>query len=218
MSAFFQSKLLVVLTACIFLLTFSFLIFFHRSTYEKPIPLYTVGQPTLGNPEAKVQVVIFEDPRCNNCIIFHQENYKKLYDNFISKDLIRYTVYLLGEMPNSTVTASMLLCINNQSTSAFFEFLGRYYTNPPLALTAEELNSELLWLVENSSLNINSKNLQNCISLKTFENQVLENTNYARAIMGGVIKTPTIFVNGIRLVRPTYGQLEKLIQIELKKR
>lgn len=217
MSIRFQSRILVIFTACILLLVFSFLIFFHKSGYEKPIPLYTIGQPTLGNPNAKVHVVVFEDPKCNNCIIFHQENYQKLSKNFINNGLIQYTIYLLGDLSNSNLVARMFLCVNNQSTKAFFTLLDHYYAHPPLALTGDELNEELIRLATITPLNININNLKQCINLKSFENQIIENTNYARAIMGGVIKTPTIFVNGIRLVRPTYKELEKLIQLEMKK-
>lgn len=217
MSIRFQPKTLAIFTACILLLIFSFLIFFHKNGYEKPIPLYTVGQPTIGNPQAKAHVVVFEDLKCNNCIIFHQQNYHKLYENFIQKGLISYTAYLLGELPESNVIARMFFCVNSQSTEAFFTLLDLYYASPPLALTGAEMTTELLRLASNSSLNIDLNTLQQCVTLKTFENQVTENTNYARAIMGGVIKTPTIFVNGIRLVRPTYKELEKLIQLEIKK-
>ncbi len=217
MSIRFESRLLVIFTACVFLLTFSFLVFFHKAGYEKPIPLYTTGQPTIGNPSAKVHVVVFEDPKCNNCIVFHQQTYSLIYDNFIKRGLIRYTVYLLGELSNSDIISKTLLCVNNQSTSAFFDILNLYYTNPPLALTAEELRQDLLRLIKNNPVSINMNTLQKCSSSDIFGKQVIENTSYAKAIMGGVIKTPTVFVNGIRLLRPTYAQLEKLILLELKK-
>lgn len=217
MSVSFQSRILVILTAGVLLTILAFLLFFNHDNYEKPIPLYTTGQPTIGNENAKVHIVDFEDPKCNNCIVYHNEDYQKLYDNFIAKGLVRYTMYLVSELPNSNVIARFFLCVNSQSTNAFFTLIHQYYQNPSIALTAEELNTQLMRLAENSSLNINLDTLKQCAALKTFENQVVENTNYARDIMGGVIKTPTIFVNGIRLVRPTYQDVQDLVQIELKK-
>lgn len=213
-----QSKVIVILTSSILLLVFAFLLFFHHTGYEKAIPLYTTGQPTLGLPTAPVHVVCFEDPKCNNCIAYHNEAYEKIYDNYIRPGLIRYTVYLVGELPNSNVIGRMLLCVNSQSTPAFFRLLSQYYAQPSLALTTEEINTQLIRLAEDSQLAIHLGTLKQCVAQNTFENQILENTNYARAIMGGVIKTPTVFVDGIRLVRPSYEQLKKLIDLELKKR
>jgi len=213
-----RSKVMVTFTASLLLLIFAFLLFFHHTGYEKPIPIYTTGQPTLGGETAKVHVVSFEDPKCNNCIAYHNQDYAKIYEHYIQTGLIRYTVYLVGEIPNSNIIGKILLCVNAQSTPAFFTLLSAYYANPSLALTAEELSSQLLQLAADSQLNINLETLKNCVAHNTFENQMVENTNYARAIMGGVIKTPTLFVNGIRLVRPSYEELTKLIDLELKKK
>lgn len=218
MSSHASSKIVITLTAAVLLLVFSFLLFFHHSGYEKPIPLYVKDQPTIGSETAKVHVVSFEDPKCNNCIVYHSQSFQKLYDTYIKTGLIRYTVYLVAELPNSNVIARMMLCVNNQSPTAFFNFLDRYYAAPTLALTPEELNNQLLQLAADSSLGINLDRLKTCTAMKTFENQIVANTNYARAIMGGVIKTPMIFVDGIRLVRPPYEELVKLIELELKKR
>ena len=213
----FHSKILVILTTCVLLLILAFLFFFNKNDYEKPIPLYTVGQPSIGNPNAKVHVVDFQDPKCNNCIVYHNDDYQKLYENFIKTGLVRYTIYLVAELPNSYVIARLFFCVNSQSTDAFFNLLDLYYQNPSLALTEQELNTQLMRLVANSSLNINMNNLQQCTALHTFENQVIANTNYARDIMCGIVQTPTLFVNGIRLVRPTYKELQDLIQLELNK-
>jgi protein-disulfide isomerase len=209
---------MISLTAAVLLLIFSFLLLFHHSGYEKPIPLYVKNQPTIGSETATVHVVSFEDPKCNNCIINHNQNFQKLYDTYIKTGLIRYTVYLVAELPHSNVIARMMLCVNHQSPHAFFNFLDRYYAAPTLALTTEELNNQLLQLAADSSLGINLDSLKTCTAMKTFENQSVANTNYARAIMGGVIKTPMIFVDGIRLIRPSYEQLVKLIELELKKK
>jgi len=213
----FNAKVVVTFTAAILLLIFSFLLFVHHSGYEKPIPLYTKTQPTIGSSQAKVHVVSFEDPKCNNCIVYHNQDYKKLYSSYIKTGMIRYTVYLVGELPNSSIICAALLCANEQSTPSFFQLLDAYYKNPILALTPETIRNELLTIAQNAALPIDFTSLQRCVSSATFDKQVLENTNYARDIMGGVIKTPTVFVNGIRLVRPSYDQLTTLIDIELKK-
>lgn len=217
MSTHTTSKILVIATAGILLFIFSTFFFFHKVGYEAPIPLYTKGQPTIGSPDAKVHVVAFEDPRCNNCIAYHKQEYQRIYKDFIATGLIRYTIYLVAEDPISAMTANLLFCIDEQSTNSFFSYIDAYYNNPPLALTSEEANTILIRLAKETHFGINIDKLLSCNATGRFNSKVVENTSYAKAIMGGVLKTPTVFVNGVRLVRPTYSQLSKLIQYEMKK-
>ncbi len=210
----FPAKFLVIFTAISCLITLSLILFVNRNTDPLPIPLYTEGQPTIGSPNAKVHIVVFEDPQCNSCILYHNENYKKLYDSYIAPGLVRYTIYLVAGLPDASLVTRFLLCTAKQSPDSFFTLLNNYYINPPLAATDKELLQELLRLTNKS---IPTKTLTSCISSKAIQNKVNENTNYAKIIMGGVITTPTIFVNGVQLTRPSYKELIKLIDKQLKK-
>ena len=64
----FSTKLLVVFTAAFLLAGFTLLAFLHQAKALDAIPLFTKGQPSIGNENAPVHVVVFEDPKCNNCI------------------------------------------------------------------------------------------------------------------------------------------------------
>jgi protein-disulfide isomerase len=210
----FPAKFLVIFTAISCLVTLSLILFVNWNANPLPIPLYTEGQPTIGSPNAKVHVVVFEDPECNSCILYHNQNYKKLYNSYIEPGLIRYTIYFVTGLPDSSLVTKFLLCAANQSPDSFFTLLDNYYINPPLAATDKELIQELLRLTNKS---IPTKTLTSCLSSKAIQNKVNTNTDYARIIMGGVITTPTVFVNGIQLTRPSYKELTTLIQKELKK-
>lgn len=210
----FPAKFLVIFTAISCLVTLSLILFVNWNANPLPIPLYTEGQPTIGSPNAKVHIVVFEDPKCNSCILYHNQNYNKLYESYIEPGLVRYTVYLVADLPDASLVTRFLLCAAKQSPNTFFTLLNNYYTNPPLAATDKELLQELLRLNNKS---IPTKTLTSCLSSKTIQDKVNENTDYAKIIMGGVITTPTIFVNGIQLTRPSYKELTSLIQKELKK-
>ena len=211
------TKAAVLLTTFLLLIALSFVLFFHPQEYAVAIPLYTAGQPTIGDPLAKVHVVSFEDPYCNNCSIYHKTVFKKVEEEWIKTGKIKYTFYLVSSFPNSAAVSSLLFCMNSQSTKAFVNYLDLFYENPLIALTSLELNDELLKLAKKSHLDINLSQLESCFKKGAFQKQVIDNTNYARAIMGGVIKTPMIFVNGIRLLNPSYKEIKSLIDSELKK-
>jgi protein-disulfide isomerase len=213
----FPAKFLVIFTSISCLVTVSLVLVINYNLNPEPIPLYTQGQPTLGLSTAKVHVVVFEDPTCNHCILYHNQNYTKLYDSYIHPGLIRYTVYLVADLPSSPLITKFLLCIANQSPESFFTLLHKYYANPPLAVTDKELSKELVGLAKQSDPALSLKSLTSCISSQSMDTQVKTNTEYAQIIMGGIITTPTVFVNGIRLTRPSYKELTTLINTQLKK-
>lgn len=210
-------KLLVLSTAAVCLAALFILSLMRRHEEAAPIPLYTVNQPMLGSPDAPLQVVSFEDPICNACILFYRNHFQDLYENYIQKGLIHYTVYLVADLPYSSIVVQTLLCAANQSKESFFSLLNLYYANPPEAPTDREIAQELIKMASLAKLPLNLKTLASCQFSTAIQKQVLSNTDYGRILMGGVIRTPTIFVNGTPLVRPTYEELTKLLQKKLKK-
>jgi protein-disulfide isomerase len=213
----FSTKLLVVATAFILLLGFTVVVLLHENKQLDAIPLFTEGQPFLGKKNAPVHVVVFEDPKCNNCIIYRRNTYAPLKKEFIDTGKVRYTVFLVSTLKQSATISNYLLCLNSQSTQAFFKYLDALYTNPPLALNDAELIDDLNKQARLLNLQIDLAKLKTCSEEHGFAKEVIDNTNYARAIMGGVIKTPSVYVNGKKLTRPSYNELKKVIQSELKK-
>jgi protein-disulfide isomerase len=211
----FSTKLLVVVTATALLSGFALIAVLHKVKNDNAIPLFTEGQPTLGKDNAPVHVIVFEDPRCNNCIIYHRKTFASLKKEFIDTGKVRYTVFLVSALKQSATISNYLFCIHAQSSQAFFTFLDAYYSNPPLALTDAQLLEDLYQQAKGLNLQIDLAQLTSCSQEVSFGKKVMDNTNYARAIMGGVIKTPSVFVNGIQLTRPSYSELKKAINHEL---
>lgn len=213
----FSTKLLVAATSFILLVGFAILVVLHQTQQLDSIPLFTEGQPSLGSKNAPVHVVVFEDPKCNNCIIYHRKTFAPIKKEFIDTGKVRYTVFLVSSLKQSATISNYLLCMNSQSTQAFFTYLDALYSNPPLALNDAELIEDLNKQAQLLNLSIELNKLQTCSEEHGFAKEVMDNTNYARAIMGGVIKTPSVFVNGKKLTRPSYNQLKKAINSELRK-
>lgn len=213
----FSTKLLVVATSFILLVGFTILVLLHQSQQLDAIPLFTEGQPSLGSKNAPVHVVVFEDPKCNNCIIYHRKTFAPIKKEFIDTGKVRYTVFLVSALKQSATISNYLLCINAQSTQAFFTYLDALYSNPPLALNDADLIEDLNKQAQLLNLSLDLNKLKICSEEHRFAKEVIDNTNYARAIMGGVIKTPSVFVNGKKLTRPSYNELKKAINSELRK-
>ena len=218
MKVTFSTKLLVVISSCVLLAGFTLIVLLEQAKQMEAIPLFTERQPSLGSLNAPVHVVVFEDPKCNNCIIYHRTTFAPLKSEFIDSGKVRYTVFLVSGLKQSATISNFLFCINSQSTKAFFDYLHTYYENPPLALDDGALIVDLKKKAQALKLPIDIAKLNTCAADHGFAKEVMDNTNYARAIMGGVIKTPSVFVNGKKLSRPSYNELRKAINSELKSR
>lgn len=209
----FLPKYVVLLTSAILLFAFAFYVYYHSYKtphFPAPVPVFTQGQPTEGNPNASVHVVSFEDPSCSNCLEFHQNAYPFLKRNYIETGLIKYTVVLVSFLPDSRPISMALLCALSQSPKDFFRLLEAFYLNPTDPnLSPDVISKNLLSLAQNLNININA--MQNCITNRRYSSEITHNTTYAKDLMGGYIQTPTVYVNGMKIINPTIEQLESFI-------
>lgn len=170
------------------------------------------GQPTLGSSKAKVQVVVFEEPRCINCKEFNKKVYPKLKTEFIDTDKITYTTIPVSFLPQSMPAAVALLCVYNgdsgQPNSQYFiEYLHYLIEHQNEVMTAETL----IQFAKQALGNIQPHYLKKCIHENTYRSQIEQNTDYGRKIMGGMIATPTLFVNGKEAKHLSFEEISLLI-------
>jgi protein-disulfide isomerase len=184
-----------------------------------PIVLQTEDQPTIGDPSAKVHIVAFLDPKCVNSKKYHHKIYPMIKERYIDSNKARYTVILVSFIPNSMPTAAALLCAYNQSLNApnpelFMRFLSYIYNNQPkehLKMTSTE---ELLELAIKASPEIRTLQLKNCLAAKRYDDQIVENTEYEKKILGQN-QAPVLFINGIRLDQVSAKNVNKVMKVAL---
>ncbi len=181
------------------------------------IQITTKGQPTIGYPKAKVQVVVFEEPKCVNCKLYNELVFKKIKEEFIDSNKIRYTVIPVSFLPNSMAAAVSSLCVYNAdplypNNDLFFTYLDYMYAHQPAEKTDWVTTDKLIQFAKDASPAINLQKLKKCIDTESFRIKIEKNTDYGKSIMGGVISTPTIYVNGIMVKDISYDSIKKLIK------
>lgn len=212
----FKTRIFFIATVVLLIVGAVIFFIYNHNPYPPAIPLLTAEQPTVGNPAALASVVVFEDPRCTSCVSFHKEYFDLIRKKYIDKGKVAYTVFLVSEKDPNALISRILFCINEQSTDSFFEVLDEYYNHLPSAQSDVELEKTMVQIIQDLSLPIDYGSFHSCIKTNRYYQKAVENTEYARAIMGGRIRTPTVFVNGIRLVRPDIKEVVKLINKELR--
>lgn len=182
----------------------------------------TKGQPTIGNPLSKVQVVALLEPKCPDSKKYNNNSFPKLMKDYIDTNKISYTVITTSFLYESMHAAQALLCVYNQGgaprTDLFFKFLNYIYKEQPPEKDNWATIPVLLAFAANASPEIDQDKLKKCLDDETFRKQVEDNTRYGNKLMGE-LHTPTIFVNGVKIENTDdtidYGKLSAAIDKSL---
>lgn len=189
---------------------------FSRTQLPPSIEINTQGQPTIGYTKAPVHVVVFEEPKCSNCRDYHKEIYPTIKREFIDTNKIRYTVVPVSFLPGSMPAAIALLCVYYENReypndAMFFKYFDYIYDHQPEEKTDWATPEKLVEFAKATSPAIKGKKLKSCIEMETYRVQIEKNTAYGQKIMGGLISTPTVYVNGIMAQEVSVDAIRDLI-------
>lgn len=197
------------------------LVSYYHSTEPKVVAINTEGQPSIGNINASVKVVVFEEPKCPGCRRFNNSAFPVLHKEFIETNKIQYTVLPISFLPDSMNAAVALYCVYNQDPKqpnadiymAFFNYI--YQHQPPEILNWATVDN-LMDMAKKASPAIDVDKLKVCINNEKYRKQVAENTQYAAELSGGRLSAPAVFVNGKKWNGVGIADLKATINTELK--
>jgi len=108
---------LIILVALIVTIIVISIIFYHPSDNKLPKKTFinTNNQPTIGNQQAKIHMVVFEDLKCYNCMRYNAKIYPFIEKNNIKTGKASYTVINLAFIPGSMTAANAARCVYKQN-------------------------------------------------------------------------------------------------------
>ena len=165
--------------------------------------------PSNGRPGALITVVEFADFQCPVCKQLHDAmrgilpNYPQV--NFVFKDFPLEQVH-----PWSRTGAMAGRCAYRQDPNAFWKMYDSLYDNQEL-ISAENAWSKMVDYAGRAGLNVDS--FKACMISP--EATAAVNANIANGKLLDVNSTPTLFVNGRRILGADPHQLEQFLQYEL---
>jgi protein-disulfide isomerase len=170
-------------------------------------------QPSFGPPEAPVVAVVYSDFQCSFC----KEKAKVIRQNLAAEYPAQVRVYF-KDLPLEPIhpwakpAAIAGRCIFGQKPAAFWEYHDWMFENQG-EFTTENLNGKVLEWAKTKSLE--PIQLGTCIETKATEGQVTSSQNEAREL--GVNSTPTLFINGRKLVgNVPWPQMKQIIDYEIE--
>lgn len=174
--------------------------------------LKTQLQPSMGTPGAPVVIVVFTDFECPFC----KEEAKMLRENLLSAYPKQVRVYFkdlpLEQIHPWAKPAAMAgRCVFRQNAAAFWEYHDWVYASQE-KITPENFKNQVLnWAKDKE---IDPLQLSRCIETRQTEAEVDKSIAEARDL--SINSTPTLFVNGRRLVgQIAWPQLKQVIDYEI---
>ena len=162
---------------------------------------------TLGNPNAKVNIVEFFDPACETCRDFYPFVKNIMKQN---PDKIRLILRHAPFHTDSYYVVQMLEAAKYQNK--YIETLEVLYKYQDKWTRNHKVNVALIWpLLPEAGLNI--EKLQNDMKNPEVDARIKQDIADTKTL--GVMQTPEFFVNGKGLKRFGYKELQTLIESEL---
>jgi protein-disulfide isomerase len=183
--------------------------------------LNTSNQPTLGNPDAKVKVVVFEEPKCPDCKEYNNNVFPKIKKEFVETDKISYSVIPVSFIDGSMPAAEALLCTyyqddNSPSDKLFFAYLDYMYLHQPPEKDDWATYDNLLAMAEKADSTINLDKIKKCMERHVYHTRIMQNTAEGMRVTSSKLITPAIFVNGVRVNNSNSDNLTDAINEALK--
>jgi protein-disulfide isomerase len=158
-------------------------------------PIHLDDRPVMGSASAPVTIVEFADFECPFCA--HAFGTLETMVHSTYKDKVRaiYKSYPLNGHPWAIRAALGAECARLQNPDTFWEFARDYY-NSQGSITVQNVDDHIHTTAKR--LNLDIPTLDACMAGKAARARVDEDAKDGEAV--GVTSTPTLFVNGVRLV------------------
>jgi protein-disulfide isomerase len=159
------------------------------------------GRPERGNPNAKVEIVNYDDFQCPFCSRMHATLFPNLLKTYGDRVKIIYKDYPLTEIhPWAMHAAVDANCLGDQNNDAYWEFADYVHANQKLVAGANPgeafTNLDRAASQQGDKHHLDLQKLNGCIK-KSDESAI--RTSMAEGDKLGVDSTPTMFINGERL-------------------
>ena len=186
----------------ILILLFSFFSFSYLSSETKVNILYE------GNPDAKIQLIIYESLTCGHCADFHKDVYPDLKKNYIDKGLVKIE-FRNFPLDLAALNASKIAHCKNDGNSEILHFLFDNQKKWVIGNTIEEINTELIKLFDSGKFELD---IYQCISNKKIEDHILEDR--IEAVKKFKLNaTPTLIINNKKFEKPlNYKNIKKTLE------
>ena len=197
-----SAQKLTLYTVVVLIVALLALFLWQRATPQAATPTgadFQLGQqPMLGDPDAPVTIVAFEDFMCPVCRRFEDQAFPQIERELIDTGLAKmYFVNFQFIGPSSTRAGIAGECAYQQNEAAFWDYKTYLYRSQGPEREDWATPRLLVDVARDYVPELDPEALATCIEERRYEDEVRQDADIARA--AGVGGTPTLFVNGEQL-------------------
>jgi len=175
--------------------------------------IHTAGAPSLGTSHAPIQMVIFSDFECPNCKQFDEEIRANLLKTFPTQVQLYFKDSpLVSIHPWAKQAAEAGRCIFHQNPAAFWDYHDWIYSVQD-QITPDNFAGKVVEFAKSKGLD--DTQVAHCLQSDAMASEVDQEIAEAHAL--GINATPTIFINGRRMVgNIPWATVQSVINAELE--
>ena len=182
------------------------------SPQDDPLPAPAqngyAGQPTLGQDDAPVKLILFENFLCEHCKALEQELFPQLKRDYVDTGKVElYYVNLAWGEERSTLAGLAGECAYQQDEALFWDYKTALYD----AQESWQDVSDLAGLAVDSGLD--GGDLRTCVEEERYAAEVQRDLDLADQV--GVQGTPSLVIGNQGLQGPSYDVLKRALDAEL---
>jgi protein-disulfide isomerase len=174
---------------------------------------------TIGNPNAKVKIEVYEDFQCPSCKLYTDDAEKQLFQStYITNGQVYYIERLFPFIDSGSITKESHQAANASMCALelgrFWDYHDILFANQGAENSGAFSDKRLQAFAESLGLDMTAFN--SCFSANKYSADI--EADYQMGIAAGVNSTPSVFLNGTEITpgyRPTYDQLKTAIDAAL---
>lgn len=180
---------------------------------ENLAQIRTMDAPAMGDPKAPVTIVEYSDFECPICRSLH-DALRNILPNYPGKVQVIFKDFPLEQIHPWARTAAIAgRCAYQQKSEAFWKVYDLIYDNQEIISAANAWGKMLDYATQSG---LDADVFKSCMASP--EAGAAVNASHANGEKLEVNSTPTLFVNGRRMVGADANQLQQYINYELAKR
>lgn len=149
---------------------------------------------SFGNVNSEVVVVEYTSLTCAHCEVFRKKVFPVILDKYIKTQKIRYIIRIVS---NDTMSAAAHMLVRCSDQSIYFDLIN-YITENRKYWTSGSIIEKLWEIMKQTKMS--RENFNVCLKDEKLLDKIVSDNEHALNRFH-VQQTPTIFVNGIKLVK-----------------
>lgn len=208
-----RRKLIVLITAAFLVLVLIGLSFYSHFYLARSFSFDPKGVVFLGDPKAKVELVLFEDFQCSHCQNFMEKVFPQIKNRYVDEGMVHFVIVPLPFFPGSKILINAALTIFHEDPKQFFLFLRASAKEFP----KNKVTGKAILSVARKVGGIDLERLEQCIKDRCYYSDIDKNFKKARSIMKNNVLVPTLYVNRVATSTVSFDSVEKMIEETISK-